>query len=202
VKLAERVHAGYAAGRRVNVLADRLVRLIPRDASVLDVGCGDGALTRLVAEQRPDLRVRGIDVHVRPETAIEVSPFDGRTIPFDDDAFDAVLFVDVLHHADRPEALLAEGARVARSRLLIKDHRLDGPLAGPTLAFMDRVGNARYGVALPYHYWPEARWREAFASLGLEIEHFDRDLHLYPAPFSWIFDRGLHFIARLAVTGS
>jgi len=199
VKLAERAHAGYAAARRVRVLADHLARLAPRDASVLDVGCGDGALTRRLGDLRPDLRMRGIDVQVRPEAEVPVAPFDGVHVPFADGEYDAVLFVDVIHHATRPEALLAEGVRVARSHVLIKDHRLDGLLAGPTLRFMDRVGNARHGVALPYHYWPEARWRAIWADLGLDVEAFSRDLHLYPPPFSWLFDRGLHFVARLGV---
>jgi SAM-dependent methyltransferase len=199
VKWSERAHAGYAAARRVRVLAEHFARLAPEGAAVLDVGCGDGALTRLLGERRPDLRLHGIDVRVRPDAAIEVTPFDGERIPFADDAWDAVLFVDVLHHADDPQALLAEGARVARRCLLLKDHRLDGIAAGPTLRFMDRVGNARHGVALPYHYWPEARWRAAWAALGLDVEHFTRDVALYPAPFSWIFGRGLHFVARLGV---
>jgi hypothetical protein len=38
---------------------------------------------------------------------------------------------------------------------LIKDHTLNGFLAGLTLRFMDWVGNACYGIALPYHYWSQ-----------------------------------------------
>jgi len=199
VTLAERVHARHTAARRVRVLADHLARIAPHDASVLDVGCGDGALTHRLATLRPDLRLRGVDVLVRPEAVVDVTPFDGERLPFAADAFDAVLFVDVLHHAERPEALLGEGVRVARRHLLVKDHRLEGPLAGPTLRFMDRVGNARHGVALPHNYWPEARWRDVFAELGLGVESFSRRLGLYPPPFSLLFDRGLHFLARLAV---
>ncbi len=198
----ERVHAGYAAARRVRVLADHFAPLLPEGASLLDVGCGDGRLTHLLATRRPDLQVRGIDVSVRPGAAVAVTPFDGARIPDADDSVDAVLFVDVLHHADDPKALLAEGARVARRHVLIKDHRLDGPLAGATLRFMDRVGNARFGVALPCEYWPEPLWLETFAQLGLGIEHFTREVGLYPPPFSWIFDRGLHFVARLGVDAS
>ncbi len=195
----ERAHGSYAAMRRVRVLSDHFAHLIPNRASVLDVGCGDGALSRHLVKLRPDLELRGMDVHVRPDTQITVEAFDGKRIPCADQSYDAVLFVDVLHHAERPEALLAEGVRVARRHVLIKDHRLDGLLAGPTLRFMDRVGNARHAVALPYHYWPEVRWREVWIDLGLAVENFSRDVGLYPPPLSLLFDRGLHFVARLAV---
>jgi SAM-dependent methyltransferase len=199
VNVVERVHSGYAVARRVRVLGDQFARLAPESSSLLDVGCGDGALTAELGRRRPDLRLRGIDVHVRPDAAIEVDPFDGERIPCADASYDSVMFVDVLHHAERPAALLAEGVRVARSCVLIKDHRLDGVFAGATLRFMDRVGNARHGVALPYHYWPESQWRSAWSSLGMRVEHFASSLGLYPMPLSWVFDRGLHFVARLAV---
>ena len=108
------------------------------------------------------MTITGIDVLVRPETNIEVTEFDGRTIPFGDDAFDAVTFVDVLHHTDDATALLREAARVASTAVVIKDHLAEGFLAKPTLRAMDWVGNASFGVALPYNYWTTAEWHRAF----------------------------------------
>lgn len=195
----ERVHESYVSIRRVRVLVDHLTRIMPPDASVLDVGCGDGQLARALAERRPDLRFEGIDVLVRETAVIPVREFDGLHIPFPDDAYDVVLFVDVLHHSEQPAALLGEAVRVARQHLVIKDHDLHGWLAGPTLRFMDRVGNERYGVDLPYDYWPLERWRDEWQSLGLTCEEIIRRLGLYPWPAGWLFDRSLHFIARLAL---
>ena len=34
-------------------------------STVLDVGCGDGSLAKLIRDRRPDVQVRGIDVLVR-----------------------------------------------------------------------------------------------------------------------------------------
>lgn len=192
----ESLHRGYVSRRRLSRLSHQLARVIPRGASVLDVGCGDGALTRAVAEERGDLALRGIDVLVRPHSHIPVIPFDGLTIPFADASFDAVMLVDVLHHTEDPMALLREAWRVARRALVVKDHLLQGFLAGATLRFMDRIGNARYGVALPYNYWPPERWREAFSELGLAGDRLD-SLQLYPWPASWLFDRSLHFLVCL-----
>lgn len=196
MRLAEHLHETGARDRRIRVLADHLARLLPERLSVLDVGSGDGRLAQSLMSRRADLAVRGADVLVRPGAAIPVEAFDGRRLPFGDGAFGAAMLVDVLHHSEDPAALLAEAARVA-PLLVIKDHLADAPLAVPRLRFMDRVGNARFGVRLTYHYWTRGRWNEAFVSLGLSTEVWMGRLHLYPAPLSWIFDGSLHFLARL-----
>jgi len=183
--------------RRVRVLCNELSLLLPRGARVLDVGSGDGLLASLVQSARPDVTVSGIDVLVRGDTRIPVTPFDGNRIPFEDQSFDVVMFVDVLHHTADPAVLLREAARVARSSIVIKDHRLEGPCARPILTFMDWVGNARHGVSLPNNYWPERRWRETFDTLGLAVGDWHTDLGLYPGLADRVFGGSLHFVARL-----
>jgi SAM-dependent methyltransferase len=147
----------------------------------------------------PDTSIQGIDVLIRPSSKIHVSPFDGVHVPFSDKSFDAVLFVDVLHHVKDPLALLREAARVGRS-IVIKDHFRRGILAGTTLRVMDWVGNAHHGVALTYSYWTKSEWLAAFDSVGLRPVETMESLGLYPPPASWLFDRGLHFISRLEHT--
>jgi SAM-dependent methyltransferase len=197
-----RIHDGYVLGRRVQVLARHLAELLPRDASVLDVGCGDGSLAKLICDRRPDVKMRGVDVLVRQRTAIPVEPFDGAHIPADNGSFDVVMFVDVLHHTDDPRLLLREACRVTRRNILLKDHTCNGLLARPVLRFMDGVGNARFGVALPYNYWTRAQWQAAFRDLHLEIEVWQSRLGLYPVWADWLFGRSLHLIARLDATSA
>ncbi len=194
-----RAHGGLVFQRRVRVLADRLAPLLPDSARVLDVGCGDGAIDAQIGAARADVTISGIEVLVRPETRVPVEPFDGATIPYGDGSFDVVMFVDVLHHSVDAEILLGEARRVARRAVVLKDHTLDGVLAGPTLRFMDWVGNAPHGVVLPYNYWPERRWREAFGRAGLKPVLWEKNLGLYPPPASLLFDRSLHFICRLDI---
>jgi SAM-dependent methyltransferase len=191
------VHGRWVHTRRVRVLADRIAPLLEPGWQVVDVGAGDGSLGAGLLERVRDLRVVGYDVLVRPETAIPVMPLNGGCLPLADGAVDAVLLVDVLHHTDDPLELLREAARVARRAVVIKDHRTARPLARLTLRFMDEVGNRRHGVALPCNYWDDDRWRAAWNELHLTVEYRETRLGLYPRPAKWLFEDGLHFLARL-----
>jgi SAM-dependent methyltransferase len=178
-------------------LAAHISRFIPPQSHVLDVGCGDGELAYCIKQTRPEIAVDGLDVLVRPSTKISVRQFDGCTLPFPNQSIDVVLLVDVLHHTRDPNVLLREASRVARNAIVLKDHCLAGFLAAPTLRLMDWVGNASYGISLPYNYWTEQQWRDSFRRLGLAVDQWHVSLRLYPWPASYVFDRSLHFIARL-----
>jgi SAM-dependent methyltransferase len=88
-------------------------------ASILEVGCGDGAV--LAALHRSGARMIGAEVsHTaaelarrRPEIA-EVHTFDpGERLPFPDSSFPLVLATHVLEHVHDPLALLRELRRVS-----------------------------------------------------------------------------------------
>lgn len=183
--------------RRVRVLVDEISALLPQGADVLDVGTGDGQVAALIHARQTGGAMRGIDVMLRPQTAIPVSLFDGAQIPLPDASVDVVTFVDVLHHTQDPASLIAEAARVARKSVIIKDHFSENALDHATLRFMDWVGNAPHGVVLPYHYASRAQWDGWFAAAGLRVDVMCGDIPLYPLPASLIFGRGLHFVTRL-----
>jgi len=92
--------------------------------SVLDVGCGDGLLLRMLRER--GIEGRGVDLS---ETAIELCQKDGldvysgdftqQSLPFEDSSMDYVVALDVLEHLCSPEVLLKEMARVARVAVII-----------------------------------------------------------------------------------
>jgi SAM-dependent methyltransferase len=196
--LLNAVHNSTVFSRRVRVLAGHLADAVPGPGRVLDLGSGDGSIAAALMKLRPDLSVEGVDVMVRPRTQIPVTSYDGVTLPFGDASFDYVTIVDVLHHTTDPAAVLTEAARVARQGIVLKDHLLEGFLAGPTLCFMDWVGNRGHGVVLPYNYLSRYAWQKTYRSAGLALLSSNEALGLYPAPFSWFFDRRLHFVAFLA----
>lgn len=193
------IYESYVQMQRVNVVSRLLAEHIPQDSSVLDIGCGDGTLASSIAASRKDLRIEGVDVMVRPSVHINVRKYDGLRLPFPDSSVDVAMFVDVLHHAEQPLAILSDAARVARGTIIIKDHLRQGFMAQTRLKMMDWIGNARYGVSLPYSYWTRVEWSRAFMECGLAEEIFLSRFRLYSFPLQWIFGGSLHFITVLDV---
>lgn len=91
--------------------------------SVLDIGCGDGRFTRVLAGLFS--KVAGIDVkeHKIKEAAdtakaegldIDFRTASGQEVPYDDQSFDVVAFSNSLHHMPDPAGALAEASRVLK----------------------------------------------------------------------------------------
>lgn len=194
-------HRHLVMRSRIEKLADHLAVFFPEGASVLDVGAGSGEIAAAVMARQPDIVFEGVDVLVRDDTAVPVRQFDGKNIPAKDGQFDLCMLVDVVHHAAEPQALLAEAARVARHGLVIKDHLAANSFDHAVLAITDWVGNRGHDVRLPYNYWPRSKWDLAFEEIGLRRQSEIIRLALYSPPFTHLFDRGLHFVARLEKLG-
>jgi SAM-dependent methyltransferase len=192
-----RWHGLLVHQRRVRVLAGLLGSWIPASSRVLDIGCGDGAIGRLIAEGHPGVSVQGVEFSARSGCRIPCSAFDGSTLPFTADSFDVCMLTDVLHHTTDLRALLREAARASRRYVLIKDHARENALDGITLRVMDWVGNRPHGVQLTYGYQSRAQWQEHFAACGLREVDFTSCVPLYTVPFSWVFGRKLHFVSLL-----
>jgi len=94
-------------------------------ARVLEIGCGTGAVVRVVAGRPGVAEVVGIDpspVFIAKArelaaglTNVAFEEGDGRSVRFEDRSFDVVIFHTTLSHIPSPEALLAEAFRVLRS---------------------------------------------------------------------------------------
>ena len=184
--------------RRVNILAASIAKLLPNSTlNVLDVGCGDGLIDKMIMDLRPNIAITGCDVLVRNQTHIPVMSFNGQTVPFRDKSFDYIIFIDVLHHTSDPSILLREAKRVSRQGIIIKDHIKDKLFAEQILRFMDDAGNRRYQVNLPYNYWSKSRWHKEFSRLDLHIQSWTTSLPIYPWWAYWLFGSGLHVLVKL-----
>ncbi|MEL6062496.1 MULTISPECIES: class I SAM-dependent methyltransferase [unclassified Methylobacterium] len=195
--LIGKLHGDLIFSRRTRVLAEALAGLLPRNATVLDVGCGDGTIAGLCRTIRPDIHIEGIDVLVRPSTVIPVSAFDGQVLPFPDRSWDVVTFIDVLHHTENPGQLLREASRVARQYVIIKDHLSQNSIDRLSLSLMDWIGNAPHGVVLTYNYQSLKQWKTLFSNAKLIVDTETVDVPLYVFPLNVIFGRKLHVVTRL-----
>ena len=117
-----RFSADYLEQTRKGMWADSTEALVNLDlanrTSILDVGCGTGELTRVVAsEATADARVVGCDVDTsllavaREHTPVVAS--DACRLPFADDSFDLVVCQALLINLPDPAAALQEFARVS-----------------------------------------------------------------------------------------
>ena len=87
----------------------------------LDVGCGNGAFTQLIAEQCEPLTLVGIDpseaqlAYARQQPLLQSVDFvnaDAMALPFPDDAFDLAVMPLVIFFVPEPAQGVAEMARV------------------------------------------------------------------------------------------
>lgn len=192
------IHHQLVFLRRINVLSNEISSIMDDSIKkVVDVGCGDGTISSLIASKKKSREFSGIDIMARPTCAIPFKEYDGHHIPYEDNSVDACMFVDVLHHLHHVKELLAEAKRVSNKYIIIKDHLWKNKLDYKILEFMDNIGNKPHGVVLEYNYLPEKKWREIFDELGLEVVSMNKSIPLYAFPFSMVFGRELHFVALL-----
>ena len=143
------------------------------------------------------MRVEGLERVKRGGEKIPVTEYDGHTIPFDDNAYDAVILADVLHHDHTPDRLLDECARVASRTLFIKDPARRGPLAQQRISLIDWAANAPYGVPCLYRYNTLEQWRDSHAKHSLSITHERTSINLYPPMVNLLFGRALQYFVAL-----
>jgi SAM-dependent methyltransferase len=187
---------------RVGRVTRALAGLIGRADSLLDVGCGDGTVALGLAQAVGARRVAGVDVKVRPGTAIDVRAYDGEHLPFADGAFEAVVVSDVIHHCLHPEVVLRECLRVASRVVAVKDHLRFGWLSGKLLLAMDVVGNAEPGVAVRGTYFSLPEWVAMVTAAGGAITGLDWPLQIHDYPFRLVTQDRLQFAAAIEPQGA
>jgi len=99
---------------------------IPQNGRALDVGCGYGGLSLVLAGLRPDIQITGVDVEASAlESAAKIAEQnglanvkfeqgDGHLLKYEDDQFDAVMCQTVLTHIRDAETVVREMARVLK----------------------------------------------------------------------------------------
>jgi ubiquinone/menaquinone biosynthesis C-methylase UbiE len=132
---------------------DKLGHAFRGDETLLDAGCGDGGVARLLRERVAS--VAAIDVEASPAwergdgLAFQVA--DAEQLPFADASFDVVHSKDSLHHMQTPERALAEYVRVLRpggTALIVEANRYN-PLFYPHMT-----------LALGHEHFTRKRFRE------------------------------------------
>lgn len=100
----------------------------------IDIGCGNGAFTELLAERCNPAEIQGIDpsdaqlAFARSRHSAGIAQFrqgDAMALPFADDSFDAASMALVIFFVPEPRAGVAEMARVVRPGGLVASYAWD-----------------------------------------------------------------------------
>ena len=152
-----------------------LLRLlhVPRNARILEVGCGRGIALPPIARLCAPSRLVGCDIDDRALAAArerlsgsgvdaELVRADVRALPFPDDEFDVVVDFGTTYHVASADAALREIARVLRpGGAYVHELRPAQLLAHPIRAF---------GRSLPWHAAPELQARARRVFWGSDVK--------------------------------
>ena len=182
----------------------------PPHAHVLEIGCGTGAIARVLAHLPGVAEVVGIDPSPTllerarclgngiPNLRFRLA--DGRELPFDSSTFDVVILHTILCHVPGPEAILAEARRVlhASGSLAI----FDGDYSTTSVALGDHdplqacvaaaVANMVHDPWLARHLTEKVH-RAGFAIASFRSHGYGPSVD--PAYFLTLIDRGADFLA-------
>lgn len=146
-------------GKFVEGMYDVLVTEILKSerGRILDVGCGNGNLFKLLPDGKYELH--GIDfsknmIDEAKRTCKNPSTFavaDAESLPFDDDSFDIIVCNASFHHYTNPNAVLKEMHRVLKvnGKLLIGDPYVPDivrPLINVLIKFSEKGDYHFYGL--------------------------------------------------------
>ncbi|HEX8220150.1 MAG TPA: methyltransferase domain-containing protein [Chloroflexia bacterium] len=204
----------WASGEAYEPYVGRWSRLVAREfldwlavppaSSWLDVGCGTGALTEAILQRAHPAAVTGVDPaegfvaytreHVQDgRTSFRVG--DAMSLPFGDEAFDAVVSGLVLNFIPRQDVALAEMARVTSGGGVVAAYVWD--YAGEMQlirAFWDAAveldpataekdEGRRFPVCSPE---PLAELFEAAGLAGVDVRAIDVDTHFRDFEDYWL----------------
>ncbi len=116
--------AWYRDADPMEQVDDALVEFVQAHAgrSVLDLGCGIGGYSKVLADR--GFEVRSFDVvpeyvERARQLGVPAEVYDGERLPLADDSVDTAILLEVIEHLEDPARLLAEARRVARLGVLI-----------------------------------------------------------------------------------
>jgi SAM-dependent methyltransferase len=153
--------------KKADVKTKRLHKFYTKGESILDIGSGNCALNMQLKNLGFD--ITGLDI--RNKSAYkEIEPviYDGSTLPFEDNSFDIVQLITVLHHIKDPEKILREAKRVGRKVIVMEDIYESGFQKRVTF-IADSINNWEFR-GHPHTNKTDREWLKTFEKYDLKVQ--------------------------------
>ncbi|MET0282931.1 MAG: methyltransferase domain-containing protein [Polyangiales bacterium] len=166
-------------------------------ARVLDLGCGDGALT----EQLRGYEVVAVDaspqmIEAAQRRGLDARVVDGHALPFRDE-FDVVFSNAALHWMTRPDEVIAGIHRALRPRgELVAEFGGAGNVASVVEALSRELAARELPAPQPWYFPSAGEYASKLERAGFRVElvaHFDRPTPLPGDVLDWIATFGERF---------
>lgn len=131
---------------------------------LIDIGAGRCYIAREL-QKKEGVKATCVDVANLNETGLKLVVYDGKKLPFKENAFDTALIAYVLHHCDNQLDILKEAARVCKGNIII----FEDTKVAPITKVMDFLANTFRGIETPFLFHDERRWLEIFKGLDMEV---------------------------------
>jgi len=169
--------------------------------SLLDIGCGNGLISKMARPYFADIQMLDVVNYVSPEIDLPYLPYrEGEVLPVTK-KYDSVLLLTVLHHSNDPMVLLKESWRVTNRRLIIIESVFGvhaqvagGPYELADCAEPEQIAYAVFvdwlynrvlndNIPVPYNFTTPGRWAEVFSECDMrvaEVQNLGQDIKIAP----------------------
>ncbi len=144
----------------------RVLPFLTPGATILDLGCGSGYITRSLREKGWNVTPADVaDMSFSED--IQPLVYDGVHLPFPDNHFHTTLLLTVLHHTQNPELVMKEAVRVSRQVILIED--IYENIFQQYLTYItDTVVNMGFS-RMTYQNKNDKEWKTLFRQMNLDL---------------------------------
>jgi len=166
--LRDRIHR--VAIKRAKSMVNLFIDKIAEGERVLDLGCGFGDVSKILIDEKGcDCTLVDVNNFLLNKE-LEVILYDGERLMFEDEEFDTVLLIEVLHHCSNPEQVLSEAARVSCGKIIIIEGVFDSWWERSRTMIVDSLINLEF-LGHPHQNKQIPEWIRLFKKLRLEVTY-------------------------------
>ena len=159
--------------KKADIKYQRLHKFYSLEESILDIGSGN--CTFNLQLKNSGFNITGVDISNKSAfREIEPVIYDGHILPFDDNSFDIVQLITVLHHIKDPESIVKEAKRVGRKVIIMEDI-YESTFQKYITFVADSVNNWEF-IGHPHTNKTDEEWKNVFEKHGLKLtesEYYD-----------------------------